>query len=150
MREKNVNILIFEDSFESMVYLKKYLEDKFGWSVVVTAAESLLDSLKTERFDLVIVDIMIRSTSGNGVSNVHFDGVHWKRTGIEFVMQLRRGMFSKTPDKGTQPSVPIIALTAVGDEDIIEHLKEYENVDYAEKPFRLDELIDKIRKVVNR
>jgi CheY-like chemotaxis protein len=81
MPEQPKKILLFEDDYESMYMLKDYLETDLGYEVTLTAEKSLLERLGHERFDLILVDWMIHSTSlneaGEEIVNVHFEGVSW-------------------------------------------------------------------------
>jgi len=154
MRRKRKKILLFEEDFESMRYLKEHLEEEMGWDVELTADKSLLERLGHERFDLIVVDLMIRPTSldadGREVQNVHFDGVNWHKTGLEFLQRLRKGEFSQKSGPGTSSDVPVIVLSAVANYSVINELEE-EDIHpngYLEKPFRLDELIEKIHELL--
>jgi CheY-like chemotaxis protein len=116
MQRQEKRVLLFEEDFESMRDLKEHLQETFGWHVELTADARLLERLSDERFDLIVVDTMIRPKSpdahGKEVQNVHFEGVHWLRTGFEFLRRLRRGEFSKEPGVGTSPDVPVLILSA--------------------------------------
>jgi len=153
VQKKHKRILLFEEDFESMYDLKEHLEEDIGWDVELTADRSLLERLRHERFDLIVVDLMIRPTSldaeGREVQNVHFDGVNWHKTGLEFLRRLRKGEFSQKPDLGTPPDVPAIILSAVAGYSVTDELGEDVRFNgYLEKPFRLDELIEKIRELL--
>jgi len=152
MQKTEKRVLLFEEDFESMRGLKEHLEKTFGWYVELTADVSLLDRLSRERFDLIVVDTMIRPKSldghGQEVQNVHFDGVHWLETGLEFLRRLRKGEFSEG-GLGTSPDVPAFVLTAVGDHSELEKLaKEVQFDGYMEKPFRLQELVERISRLL--
>ena len=45
MPTKPHKVLLFEDDYESMRYLKEYLEEDLGWSVVLTADKDVLGRL---------------------------------------------------------------------------------------------------------
>ncbi len=152
---ERVKVLLFEDDYESMRDLKEHLEEDTGWEVTLSAEAGLLDRLKRERFDLVVVDLMVHPVSPNAdgaeVSNVHFEGVNWQQTGLEFLRRLRRGDFTGAEGTGTAPGVPAIMLSAVGDDSIQAELKQDSLVeDYVEKPFRLEEFVRRIRATLDR
>jgi CheY-like chemotaxis protein len=149
MRRKQKKILLFEDDFESMRDLKEQLEEEMGWSVELIADRSLLERLRHERFDLIVVDLMIRPTSldanGKEVQNIHFDGINWQKTGLEFLRRLRKGEFSEKPDLGTSPDVPTIILSAVAGYSVTGELGgDVRFNGYLEKPFSLDECVEKM------
>ncbi len=153
MQSKQRRILLFEDDFESMRHLKEHIEEELGWCVELTAEESLLKQLGRERFDLVVVDLMIQPTGldadGQEVQNVHFEGISWLRTGLEFLRRLREGEFSQGADSGTPPYVPVIILSAVADYSVADALGEDTKFNgYVEKPFRLEELVGYMRKLL--
>ena len=153
MQGEQKRILLFEDDYESMRLFKEYIEEEMGWYVDLTADRSLLERLSYEHFDLIIVDLMIRPksfhTDGKEVQNVHFDGVNWQKTGLEFLRRLRKGEFSEELGLGTSPDVPAIILSAVAGYSVTDELgKDIRLNGYLEKPFRLDELIEKMCKLL--
>lgn len=146
-------LLLFEENYESMRDLKEHLEDEFDWDIEITAQVNILQRLAVEKFDLILIDLMIHPKSldadGNEVNNVSFDGVNWKKTGLEFLKRFRRGEYYQEPGRGTPPDVPVIILSAVAnflsddefdDREFAQH--------YVEKPFKLDELVEQICRLV--
>jgi len=139
-------LLFFEDDYENLRDLQDYLEQDLGWQIEVTAEAGVLERLGAERFDLLVVDLMIRPESldadGNNVQNVHFEGVSWLRTGLEFLQRLRNGRFVTTLGQGTSPDVPVIVLSAVANYSVEDALPEGNALtEYVEKPFLVGELI---------
>jgi CheY-like chemotaxis protein len=149
MQDKQKKILLFEDDFESMRYLKEHIEEELGWRVELTAEGSLLERLGHERFDLIVVDLMIHPTrldaDGREVQNVRFEDISWLRTGLEFLRRLRQGEFSQEMGLGTPPDVPVIILSAVADYSVEEEKGRIQVQGYVEKPFRLDDIIGRMR-----
>lgn len=151
MAEKQNSVLLFDDDYESMVALKFFLEHKLGLQVELTAERTLLERLAVEQFDLICVDLMIHPVSLNAqdeeVKNVHFEGVNWQKTGLEFLRRLRRGEFSQAGGgPGTAPTVPVIVLSAVANYSVEDELGQEVVVEgYIEKPFSLEEMAEKIR-----
>jgi CheY-like chemotaxis protein len=150
MQGEQKRILLFEEDYESMRDLKEHIEEEMGLYVELTADAGLLERLSRERFDLVVVDLMIYPTSldahGYEVQNVHFNGVLWRKTGLEFLRRLRKGEFSKEAGLGTSPDVPVIVLSAVANYSVKNELGEDISVEeYVEKPFRLEEMVEHIR-----
>ena len=145
-------VLIFDDEFDTMHYLKEHLEQTFGWTVELTAEASLLRRLQVERFDLIIVDVMIRpemeKAGGAIVKNVHFEGTNWQWTGKEFVRRLRLGEFSGPA--GTPAQVPVVLLSAIADSLLTGTGNEFlGTVKIVEKPFRLGQLMRDIQAVLS-
>jgi CheY-like chemotaxis protein len=153
MQDKQERILLFDDDFESMRHFKEHIEEELGWYIELTAERSLLERLSRERFDLILVDLMIHPTSldadGQEVQNVHFEGISWLKTGLEFLRRLRKGDFSKEAGLGTPPDVPVIVLSAVADYSVENELGEDIRMEgYVEKPFRLEDLVERIRRLL--
>jgi CheY-like chemotaxis protein len=145
-------LLFFEDDYENLRDLREYLELDLGWRIEVTAEEGILERLGRERFDLIMVDLMIRPESldaqGNSVQNVHFPGISWLRTGLEFLQRLRNGEFAAIPGQGTPPDVPVIVLSAVANYSVENALPNGDaSTEYVEKPFLVGDLIARIKRL---
>lgn len=145
-------ILLLDDDYESMLPLKIFLETVHDFTVELTAKKDLLVRLPHEKFDLLCVDLMIHpiglDADHHEVQNIHFDQVNWRRTGLAFLKQLREGQFSRDPKQGTSPQVPVILLSAVADTSAAEVLEFSPYAQYMEKPFDLDELLDRINQLL--
>lgn len=145
MSGKHKKILLLDDDYESMHSLQTYLEEEKGWNVELSAEKSLLKRLGREKFDLLIIDLMIRpkgvDAENREVENIHYDNVKWDRTGLEFIRRFRQGEYAQD-GKGTSPNTPIIALSAVADSAADEEWgKIIQNENHVEKPFRLSDLV---------
>jgi DNA-binding response OmpR family regulator len=139
-------ILMFEDDDESMRGLQEYLVKQLGWQVDLAADIGLLERLARERYDLLLVDIMVHTQSkeeGGLVKNVEFPGLLWRKTGLEFLTRLRHGEYSG-PD-GTPSDVPVLILSAMAYSSIRNELgKDVHVQGLFEKPFILDELVTRM------
>ena len=152
MAAKTKKLLLLDDDYESMEMLYRYLKEELGLHVEFTANANLLKRLDQEKFDLLIVDLMIHQFSSDAnnekVQNIHYEDVRWDRTGLEFIRRFRTGEYTPT-GRGTSTSVPIIVLSAVADSatdgDWSEVLKKEHPV---EKPFRLSDLSSLINKLL--
>jgi CheY-like chemotaxis protein len=153
MAREPFSILMFEDDYESMHDLKEYLEEDLGWRVELSAEQGLPERLCTDRFDLIILDLMIKpqtvNAAGVEVNNVHYPDVVWRKTGPEFLRRLRAGEYRGSEGQGTLPDVPVLLLSAVAGYSVEEELgKDVRYSAYLEKPFRLEELTEQIRKLL--
>jgi CheY-like chemotaxis protein len=153
MPTKPRRLLLFEDDYESMQDVKEYIEEEIRWEVVLSAQTDILERLRHEHFDVVVVDLMIHPTSfdaeGRQVENVHFVGVPWVKTGLEFLRRLRKGEFAGEAGAGTSPEVPVLILSAVAGYSVTDELGKAIRVSaYVEKPFRLADLVMRIRTLV--
>jgi len=153
MPTKSRRLLLFEDDYESMQDVKEYIEEEIHWEVVLSAQTDILERLRHEHFDVVVVDLMIHPTSfdaeGRQVQNVHFVGVPWMKTGLEFLRRLRKGEFAGEAGAGTSPDVPVLILSAVAGYSVTDELGKAIRVSaYVEKPFRLADLVMRIRTLV--
>lgn len=119
------SVLVVEDE-EHIVTLLTYNLDKEGFSTMVALdGEDALLTAKERRPDLIILDWMLPKLSG-----------------LEVCRQLRR-------DSGTR-DIPIIMLTARGEEH--DRIRGFEHGadDYVVKPFSTSELIARVRAVLRR
>ncbi len=152
MSARPKKLLLLDDDYESMESLHSYMQNELGLSVEFSAEANLLERLDREKFDLIIVDLMIHPQSLNAkkeqVQNIHYDGTRWDRTGLEFIRRFRAGEYTST-GKGTSASVPMIVLSAVADSTMNrEWGKIIQNEHHLEKPFRLSELRNLIRRLL--
>jgi CheY-like chemotaxis protein len=151
MPDEPKHILLFDDDYEGMSALKNVLHEFFGYQVELTAGQTLPERLGHERFDLICVDLMIHPISfdadGNEIHNVHFAGVNWQKTGLEFLRRLRRGEFFRQSGSGTSPQVPVIVLSAVASYSVEDELVT-DGVEYVEKPFALEEILERIGRLL--
>jgi CheY-like chemotaxis protein len=159
MSTKPKRILIFDDDYESMEPLKLFLEEVNGYSVELTARAGITDRLATERFDLLCIDLMIHPVSLDAqlqeVTNLHFSGVNWQKTGLTLLERLRRGDFNHQGDhqdnehNSTPATVPVIVLSAVADRTSDELTVTHDPLtEYWEKPFDLEEIISAIERLL--
>jgi CheY-like chemotaxis protein len=153
MPSKPKKVLFFEDDYESLQDLKEYLERYRRWEVELSAQEHIADRLAHERFDLILVDLMIPpeglDASGQLVQNVHFDGVSWLKTGLEFLRRLRGGEFRGETGYGTPSDVPVIVLSAVANYSVENALPNQLAVtDYVEKPFLVEDILRRMDRLL--
>ena len=165
MNTKPKRILIFDDDYESMEPLKLFLEEVSGYSVELTARADIPNRLATERFDLLCIDLMIHPVSLDAqlqeVTNLHFTGVNWQKTGLTLLERLRRGDFDQNDQaaghndsqnnhqSSTQANVPVIVLSAVADRSTDElTITDDPLTEYWEKPFDLEEIIGAIERLL--
>lgn len=146
-------ILLFDDDYESMEPLKLFLEAINGFNVELTAQADIVQRLAQEHFDLLCIDLMIHPTSLDAqqeeVTNVHFAGVNWQKTGLTFLERLRRGAFVQDPTQGTLPAVPAIVLSAIADRSTDElTITDDPLTEYWEKPFDLEEIVAAIERLL--
>jgi CheY-like chemotaxis protein len=138
------HILMFEDSEETMGGLRDYLVRRLHWRVELTADAAVLQRLGVERYDLILLDVMIHShapkTSGSEQQNVSFEGVPWRMTGLQFLQRLRRGDYAVAG--GTRPDVPVIIVSAALGSSVKSEVEQDRNVfGVFEKPFVLSALL---------
>lgn len=144
---ENKRILLFDDDYESMLPLKELIEYMLGYNVDLTADEGVIERMRRVKYDLICCDAMIHphSLDANNaeVKNVHFDGVNWQRTGLEFLTRLRRGQFGKNGEWATGSDTPAIVLSAVADlSDFDKQIDEWRhNTRHMEKPFDPEDFV---------
>lgn len=105
-----------------------------GYTVITASnLEAARDFLRTESPDLVILDVMLP------------DG-----TGFELIAEIRSGGAAGDNPFSVSTSVPVIFLTARDEEiDVIQGL-ELGGDDYITKPFRLRELVSRVKARLRR
>lgn len=145
-------VLMLDDDYESMQSLQAYVKKELNLEVELSAEKSLLQRLGQEKFDLLIVDLMIHPRGPNAdnqvVENIHYDDVKWDRTGLEFIRRFRNGEYTRE-GQGTSVHVPIIVMSAVGESATNgEWGKIIQNEYQMEKPFRLSDFVSLMRRLL--
>ncbi len=118
-----IEILVVEDEPRISEGLKDFLSFQ-GYSVtVVTDGQSADDTVKSKRFDLILLDLMLPIISGERLCE------DWRESGLQ---------------------TPIIMLTAKGQEHERVSGLNLGADDYITKPFSLEELLARIKAVLRR
>ena len=115
-----IRILLVEDDAAIVSTLCEFLENE-GFSISAAETESKALALLEQPFDLALLDISLKTGSGFGVCRA-----------------------AKTKQ------VPVIFLTASGDENSVVKGLDMGADDYITKPFRPRELISRIKSVLRR
>jgi CheY-like chemotaxis protein len=149
-------ILILEDDENTINVINNsifLLEEQTHSSITITADESIRTIIGKEKFDILLIDSMIRpirkDKDGNISENIHFDGVNWRKTGVELIKWVREGKLVLNQATSTSPLVPIIVLSAITNV-ISDSVTNYKNVELISKPYRVSELIDTINHMLGR
>ena len=120
------NILVIDDEELIIKSLRKLLE-KNGFAVFVAKnGQDALVMTEEEIFDLIIADI--RMPGMNGVETVQ---------SIYAILEKRN-----------LKMIPTIFITGYANEEIRKKADELKPIAYIYKPFEIDELVDKIKKVL--
>ena len=120
MKKSNVHILVVDDNKENLKVVGNFLNEE-GYKIAFSLnGEEALKLLKKNKFDLILLDIMMPEMDGFEVCNR-----------IKADEELK--------------NVPIIFLTAKSSsEDIVKGFKSG-GVDYITKPFKKEELIVRVQ-----
>lgn len=124
-KEAGLRVLIAEDNAVNVVLIKKMLAK---WDITPTIAgngEEVIDLLKSGSFDIVLMDIQMPVLNG-------FDAA----IGIRKLSDTKKA------------SIPIIAITAAALSSMKEQVLNSGMNDYLPKPFRPDDLMEKIHRLV--
>lgn len=122
MENVKAHILVVDDDKRLRSLLQRFLRDGGFYVSTAKDAEEARRQLKSYKFDLLIVDIMMPDESG-----------------LEFLAGLRQ-----------ESSVPVIMLTAMGETaDRIAGLEQGAD-DYLPKPFEPQELVLRIKSILRR
>jgi CheY-like chemotaxis protein len=137
-------ILFVDDDYESLSDLKSLLED-YGYMVEINASMQIIDRLKSERFGLICIDMMIHPLSlnsfGEETQNIKFENTNFMRTGLEFYRRLRAGIFNDSLHSGTPSDVPVIFISAIDEGALRESNINDQRTLYLEKPFRFEKFL---------
>ena len=122
---KKETILVVDDE-EDILELVRYNLDREGYAVAcATTGEKALKTAASEKVDLIILDLMLPGIDG-----------------LEVAKRLKRNDATK--------EIPIVMLTAKGEEaDVVSGL-ELGADDYVTKPFNPRELVARVRAVLRR
>ena len=115
-------ILIADDNPQILELLEAYLEPLAAQIVLSTDGQAALEAAQREHPDLILLDIMMPNMDG-----------------YQFISKLR-----------TESSLPVIMITAKQQEADVVRGFELGADDYITKPFRLRELLMRIRAVMRR
>lgn len=122
MENVKAHILVVDDDKRLRSLLQRFLRDGGFYVSTAKDAEEARRQLKSYKFDLLIVDIMMPDESG-----------------LEFLSGLRQ-----------ESSVPVVMLTAMGETaDRIAGLEQGAD-DYLPKPFEPQELVLRIKSILRR
>jgi len=122
---RNLNMLIAEDNPVNVLLMKKLLSK---WKITPTIAENgerAIEIFQNGNFDIILMDLQMPVMNG-------FDAA----------MEIRKMSDAK------KANVPIIALTAAALLDIEEQVLNAGMNDYVSKPFKPEELMEKIQNLV--
>jgi signal transduction histidine kinase/BarA-like signal transduction histidine kinase len=123
---KKVHILVAEDNIINQKLAVRILE-KEGYSIeVANDGEEVLEELKKEHFDIVLMDVQMP-----------------KMDGIEATQAIR-----KSKDNTFNPEIPIIAVTAHAFEENTEKCLKAGMNSCVTKPFNREELFEEIEKLI--
>jgi signal transduction histidine kinase/CheY-like chemotaxis protein/Tfp pilus assembly protein PilF len=119
----NLKILVVEDNKINQIVTKKIIESKNHNCIMVNNGLEAIDLVKNETFDLILMDINMPILNGYETS---------KRI------------------RNLKINTPIIALTALNKNEVVDKLKDSGIDDIIIKPFNQDQLFDTINLVLSK
>jgi CheY-like chemotaxis protein len=129
-----IKILYIEDEKDMVALLPLLLGEK-GIEVTSTGSISeALDKLKDSSFDGVLLDIMMPPT--DDMKDQELD--YGRTTGIEVARRI----------KAIRPAIPIIAFTALTDQDVRQKMYEVGVIKIIEKPSEIDKIASILRQAL--
>ena len=127
-------ILLVDDEIEILKSLRPPLKES-GFEVITAAdGEDALNMALTQKPDLMVLDLKMPKVDGYGVL-------------IE--LRQRKAEIQEQAPHIKSYKIPIIILTAYGDERVRELLKKEEIAAFLEKPIEPEQLITEIKKVLD-
>jgi len=143
------NIFYFDDDMDCIQEIISLLREKGEYDLKRAAHWEVIGELREIPFDLVIIDLNIHHSStdesGKEVTNITYEGISWKRTGVEFLKRIRNGEYE---DFGFSKEVPVIIASAVTDHFVKQEVRNLIISKYIEKPFTAEELQNAFREVL--
>jgi twitching motility two-component system response regulator PilH len=116
-------ILVVDDSITEREMMKKSLEEE-GYSVTgAKDGEEALEILKKEKFDCILLDVIMP-----------------KKNGFQVCREIKKDEFTK--------DIPVILVTSKGQESDMFWGKKQGADDYIVKPFKMEELISAVKRFV--
>jgi twitching motility two-component system response regulator PilH len=116
-------ILVVDDSITEREMIKKSLEEE-GYSVTAAKdGEEALEILKKEKFDCILLDVIMP-----------------KKNGFQVCREIKKDEFTK--------DIPVILVTSKGQESDMFWGKKQGADDYIVKPFKMEELISAVKRFV--
>jgi CheY-like chemotaxis protein len=132
------NILFVEDEELAQLAILGLARER-GWTVnVAETADKAVEHLRTKRYDLIILDVMIPP-------GMELKGTPFREAGKELAIKLRRGQVGllRTPS-----DVPILAVTAVSDIRVLRELDGAGNVTILNKPIDAADVVAEAERVL--
>ncbi len=123
---KDASILIVEDNFSNQQIITLYIKNEVNKIDVAFNGKEALDKFGTNKYDLILMDVQMPVMDG------------FKAT--QKIRDIEQGYNSRTP---------IIAVTANAFPEDRERCLQAGMDDYISKPFQPEELLSKIRKLLN-
>jgi len=124
-KKVNKKILIVDDEKDIVDIVSMYLEKEGYETIEAYGGIEALEKIISERPDLIVLDIMMPKLDGHSLN-----------------IKLKEDPETK--------NIPVIVITGKGHlREIIMARENVPVVDYLEKPFKLKELLEKIKKVFN-
>jgi twitching motility two-component system response regulator PilH len=116
-------ILVVDDSITEREVMKNGLEDE-GYSVTIAKdGEEALEILKKEKFDCILLDVIMP-----------------KINGFQVCREIKKDEFTK--------DIPVILVTSKGQESDMFWGKKQGADDYIVKPFKIDDLVKIVKRFV--
>jgi CheY-like chemotaxis protein/phosphoribosyl 1,2-cyclic phosphodiesterase len=118
-------ILVVDDDEDLRILIRKTLDR--GWSIIFEASGGgeAMELIKSKKPDLILLDLLMPAPNG-------LDVLRWMRT------------------HGETRDVPVVVLTAQGDEDSVRTCFELGATDYLVKPFTAPQLDVRVRSSLSR
>lgn len=118
-------ILVIDDSWTTLVLLEWFLNYHGYKTTIVLDVEDALKSLETQTPDLILLDIQMPKISG-----------------YDFLKE-----YGKTKKIS---NIPILIISAYDDTSTIKTGKKLGAAGFVPKPFKLDQLLEKVQELINK
>lgn len=147
IEQRKKNIFYFEDDMDCINDVVNILKEQYA--ITLAADWAAIKVKRKVPFDLVIIDLMIHrissDESGQEVENITFEGISWKRTGLEFLRRIRQEEYE---EYGFSKKAKVIIASAVVDHETKHDLHSLTISSYIEKPFTIEDIQEAIQKLI--
>jgi CheY-like chemotaxis protein len=132
-------ILFVDDEDWSVdAYFDKLRDHGLQFDLAIDGDEAI-DRLRSAKYDLIILDIMV--PPGNKIGK----DVEPRRAGAILLDMIRK---EEVPNMKTSPTVPVVVLTAVTDQKLLEDIRKLNVTEIFHKPAPFDEVTEKLLALV--
>jgi CheY-like chemotaxis protein len=132
-------LFVDDEDWSVEPYFDKLRDHHIEVELAINGDEAI-EKLQKSRYDLIVLDIML--PPGNKIGK----NVEPRKAGTILLHGIRR---SEIPNMKTASNVPVVVLTAVADQKLLENIKQLGVTEIFQKPAPFDEVTQKLIALLN-